>query len=317
VAEQPLVLTLENASTSGVRPLSYAFEVATDVNFNNRIFERTGIAPGENGRTTLRLPDPLATGRQYYWRARAEDGANTGEYSIPVVFNIFTPVVIGRPNLRSPSGSIDNFRPRFVIGNAPRTGPAGRITYRLELARDSGFTNRVDTWNVLEQSGQTTFSPISLPGGQQFFWRVRASDGAATGPLSEVLSFRTPTPVAPTPPGNPGVSCSPLPDNPEDIVRCRRSQYGSRMSSSQILSMLRAVARDLNNAGISGGPWGILEKESGHNCGGFSCDIICAGQGTSQRQHDVLIDAENTAEPTWGSPKRWPNIRVDECHIIN
>src|SRR5580765_8411880 len=76
VDKQPVTLLLENAVTSGPRPLSYMFEVAADVEFANKVFVREGIAPGEGGRTTLRLPDPLAAGRTYYWRGRAGDGAN-------------------------------------------------------------------------------------------------------------------------------------------------------------------------------------------------------------------------------------------------
>ncbi|PYR25412.1 MAG: hypothetical protein DMF92_20590, partial [Acidobacteria bacterium] len=71
VDKQPLTLTVENATTSGVRPLSYVFEVAIDADFNNKVFFRDSLAPGEGGRTSLRLPDALATGRSYYWRSRA------------------------------------------------------------------------------------------------------------------------------------------------------------------------------------------------------------------------------------------------------
>ena len=80
VDRQPVTLVVENAASNGQRPLSYVFEVATDAGFANIVWSRTGVTPGE-GRTTMRLPDPLATGRSYYWRARAEDGANTGPYS--------------------------------------------------------------------------------------------------------------------------------------------------------------------------------------------------------------------------------------------
>ena len=77
---QPLTLVVENATTTGVRPLSYSFEVATDGDFNQRVFHRDGVTPGEGGRTSVRLPDRLASGRTYYWRSRAGDGANAGRY---------------------------------------------------------------------------------------------------------------------------------------------------------------------------------------------------------------------------------------------
>jgi len=50
------------------------------------------------------------------------------------------------------------------------------------------------------------------------------------------------------------------------------------------------------------GPFGILRLRSNNNCGGSSCDIVCAGQGTSQRQYNVLPDAEG-AQTTRGLRK--------------
>jgi hypothetical protein len=87
------------------------------------------------------------------------------------------------------------------------------------------------------------------------------------------------------------------------------------MSEGQLVEFLKGTARSLNRNGIGGGPFGILRKEGGHNCGGWSCDIVCAGQGTSQRQHDVLSDADGDQTPVWGDAKRHPDIRVDQCSI--
>src|SRR6185312_17233155 len=53
VDKQPLTLMIQNASTSGVRPLSYVFEVATDAGFTNKVFSRDSITPGDGGHTTL------------------------------------------------------------------------------------------------------------------------------------------------------------------------------------------------------------------------------------------------------------------------
>ena len=90
--KQPITLLIENSASTGQRPLNYSFEVATDSNFNNIVFVREGVSPGENGRTALTLPNSLGTGRGYFWRAKAQDGANTGPYSSMVAFNVFTPV---------------------------------------------------------------------------------------------------------------------------------------------------------------------------------------------------------------------------------
>ena len=320
VEQQPVTLLLENASTNGERPLSYVFDVATDTGFTNKVFTREGVTPGEGGRTALRLPDPLASGRTYYWRAHAKDGANTGPASPLAFFTIFTPIVIEKPRLDSPVNNerLDGLQPHFRIANAPRSGPVGAIKYVLELSDADSFANKIAIWTFGEQPGQTRFeAPHKLVGDKQFFWHVYAFDTNtnAQGPWSDVQVFRTAVQVAIPPDGGGGTPCGPpYPNQPFGIVQCRRSQYG-HMSSSQTVAFLKGVAKDLNAANISGGPFGILEKGSGSNCNGFSCDIICAGQNNSQRQYDVLLDAEGSQTPTWGSPKTVPHIRIDTCVI--
>ncbi len=87
------------------------------------------------------------------------------------------------------------------------------------------------------------------------------------------------------------------------------------MSPAELLSLMRAIARDLNAAGISGGPFGILRKAGGNQCGGYSCDVVCAGQGNSQRQWDVVANVGATNDPAWNGPMTVPNIRIDVCEV--
>lgn len=213
VDQQPLTLMIENASTSGVRPLNYLFEVATDADFTNKVFSRDGISQGDGGRTSLRLPDKLAAERSYYWRARAQDGANTGPYSGASNFNVYTPIVIQQPGLVAPVGNIkvDSVHPRFTWANAPRSGPVGSITYVLEVSDADSFANKIAIWTVGEQSNQTSLdAPQDLGYTKQYFWHVRAYDPTTTGPWSSTQVFQTPDPpviAPPTPPpggGDPG-----------------------------------------------------------------------------------------------------------------
>ncbi|HXG55953.1 MAG TPA: hypothetical protein VNJ03_11285, partial [Vicinamibacterales bacterium] len=83
----------------------------------------------------------------------------------------------------------------------------------------------------------------------------------------------------------------------------------------QMLELMKASARSLNRNAIPNGPWGILRKAAGNQCGGYSCDIVCAGQGTSQRQVDILGDVEVAQVAGWGSTHTYPGIRVDVCEI--
>jgi len=208
VDEQPVSLLIENASSSGVRPLSYVFEVATDAGFTNKVFTREGIAPGDGGRTKLRLPDPLATGRSYFWRSRAEDGANTGPFSSAANFNVFTPIIIEAPEPMQPAqnSTVSSLRPQFVINNAGRAGPVGALSYMIEIADTFTFANKVATLTTGEQAGQTKADlTTDLKYGSVYYWRVRAADASTTGPWSNTFAFATGSaPVIPDPVPAPG-----------------------------------------------------------------------------------------------------------------
>ena len=313
VASQPVTLTLQNAPTNGERPLNYSFEVATDTTFTNPIFVRENIQPGADGRTTLRLSDALGTGRTYFWRGRAQDGANTGPYSGIAHFAIYTPISVGRPVPLSPANNmlLDSLLTTFNIANVSRSGPVGAMSYILEIADNESFGNRFAVWTFGEQPGQTRFTtPSPLPAGRQIFWRTRAYDTfGAGGDWSATAIFRTPAVQAPPPQTQPaGGSCTSA-GTPLGVLQCRRNQFPAHMSHSQIVQFLRVSASDINRLGSVGSPWGILEKTSGANCDGFSCDILCLGNGGGQIQRDVLIDAEGAQTPIWGGEVANPAIR--------
>ncbi|PYR37269.1 MAG: hypothetical protein DMF90_07400 [Acidobacteria bacterium] len=205
--KQPISLLIENASSNGPRPLNYRFEVASDPGFSNIAFSRAGVPQGTGGRTTLGLPDALASGRNYFWRARAEDGADTGPYATAATFIVFTPVVIGQPVPMSPVGNITigDLTPSFKVNNAPRSGPAGAITYVLELADSDSFGNKVAIWTFPEQPNQSSLgAPAALPPGKRLFWHVRGYDNNASGPWSDTAVFQTPVPHFPPPGGGGG-----------------------------------------------------------------------------------------------------------------
>jgi hypothetical protein len=84
------------------------------------------------------------------------------------------------------------------------------------------------------------------------------------------------------------------------------------MGEGEIVAFLRDVADSLNRNNIPGGRFGLLLKPSGHNCGGYSCDIVCSGNGGSQRQWDVLVDAGGATTPTWSEVS---GITVRVCEI--
>lgn len=297
---QPITLLLENAWSNGQRPLSYVFEVATDAAFNNKVFVREGVQPGDNGRTALRLPDALGTGRGYYWRAKAEDGANAGPYSAPTTFNLLTPLAFDKPSPLSPVGNerVSSEQPEFRWTNASRVGTPIEVSYVVEVATTDSFATKLVVWQYGEQPNETRVAAGSaLPGNMQLFWRVRAFQGGTVGPWSDTQLFRTPVPIVVAPPPTPGPaggSCASQPGHLQ-VVECRRKQFG-QMDPAQLNQFLRLVAADLTNGNHAGGPFGILEKPSGNQCLGYSCDIICASSG---RIWDTLADSEGAQDPIW------------------
>jgi len=78
--QQPLKITVGNATTSGVRPLSYYIEIASDVEFKNVVYSHGGFSVANGSQTIFQLPDMLPSDKDYFWRVRAEDGANTGPF---------------------------------------------------------------------------------------------------------------------------------------------------------------------------------------------------------------------------------------------
>ena len=148
ITDQPVTLTVRNASTNGVRPLSYVFEVASDAQFAQKVYSKASVPAGD-GQTSNRLSDVLAAAGTYYWRARAEDGANTGSYTNSVAFTIYVPVVIqaayacsaDQRGARQQSASDLHRQER----GQERAG--GTIRLRARHRADAGFSQPVYAWN--------------------------------------------------------------------------------------------------------------------------------------------------------------------------
>ena len=296
--DQPFNIVLENAISTSPRPFKMRMQIATDGNFSSVVWSRDGIEPGPNGQTRFTMPERLQPGRQYYYRAMADDGANQSAWSDVVGFQILMPAAFGAPTPRAPvaNAQVSSQRPELVAGNGAAQGPVGTAYYLFQVSTDASFSSLVVSEEAVQQGGETKLTvPAPLAYSRTYYWRVRISDGDTTGPWSATETFRTPAAPAPSPVPTPGPSPAPggscLLSSGEAIVVCNRNRYGV-MDQAQTLAFLIQSAKDLNAVGISGAPFGILKKSGGFNCGGWSCDILCSGNGSSQRQWDVLGDAE-------------------------
>ena len=203
-------LVLQNATTTGQRPLWMELDVASDATFQSMVHQASRVNPDPSGRTSYRLPAALSAGRTYYWRARALDGANTGPYSAVAHFSIFEPVVIGPPTAVTPTGNITTNRPEFRATNGAVSGPAGSLIVRFEVANAPDPAAIIAVVSTTPGAGGTTTMSLGeLPWNQTFYWRTYATDGTYTSPFSNVLTFKTPAapsgggPPAPPPPSPP------------------------------------------------------------------------------------------------------------------
>src|SRR5688572_4969871 len=192
-SQQPVRLLIENSSSNGVRPVSYLFEVATDANFTNKAFARSGVVPGADGRTSV-VVEALETGRKYFWRVKADDGANSSEPALSD-FEILPRPQLDPPPVHSPANNaqLTNRRPQLVVGRSNRNaGITGGVWYDFQIALDVTFGQIVIYGASGDDGAATGFTPDSdLAGNTTYYWRARASHAEITSDWSPINSFRT------------------------------------------------------------------------------------------------------------------------------
>jgi len=293
--DQPIKLMFQNSDTSGVRPITYRIQIASDPAFNSVVFERAGISPG-NVTTTLQLPNTLPTGRTYWWRVRAEDGANTGEYSKVVSFTTITPVELGPPNPLAPTGATSTLATDFQIREGAKSGPAERIVYTVQVANDPSFSSIAALFIVDETQPVTTISKnYTFLDNRTYYWRVQAKDAGeslAVSPWSGAVTFVTPKLAPPPPPPSGPIgngnwqSCGSTPG--EALVQCVHSAVYRQSTLENAFDVTKRVAWLLRGQG-----YGLLIKNSGENIiswqgKSFSISRVCAPSGNPVK---VLGDA--------------------------
>jgi hypothetical protein len=258
---EPPTLLIENGGTSGVRAIWLQLQVSTDAGFGQLVHHADQIPPGDGGRTTYRLPEPLGAGHTYYWRSRVSDGANTGPYSEISNFNVVPPVIIETPQPAEPSGNINTNKPEFKARNATISGTTG-VVYRFQVSQQSDFSQTTALLTAPPAaSGLTVVSMGDLPYNTTFYWRVWATDGSKESPVSNALAFKTPAPPAP-PPGGGGAPIDGLPKGPGG--RTPDPQGGALPLPGYGASVVQQVAALFPHLLASscqehGGSWGFMD----------------------------------------------------------
>jgi hypothetical protein len=127
----------------------------------------------------------------------------------PSVAGPIAGVEITAPKLLEPEhqATVPSGSPVRLLFESATTNGERPIRQQIEVALDPEFAQRVHSADNLApgQNGRTEYTLPVLPEGRGYFWRVRALDGANTGPYSPASLFsialavriETPVPLSP------------------------------------------------------------------------------------------------------------------------
>jgi hypothetical protein len=301
--DQPVSFAFDSATSSSPRPFTMHLQVASDYGFANIKFDRAGFEKPENSaRISFRLTDRLPKG-VYFWRVRAEDGANNSDWSAPAAFEALDQVIIGIPTTRSPINNerVASRTPTLTVGNSAASGPHRAVQYQFQGSTNASFTGVVADVTVGEGSGSTAYVvPTSLSYDTTYYWRARASDGEVTSDWTPTAVFRTPvTPTTPPPGGGGGgpvASCAGANSGPT-IVACIAGRYPERLVAGVSLSTRQANMSFLRDRIIEmgrcqGKDWAWNLKRGGPD---ISIDFITERINGQVEGHDIAFDYDNTS----------------------
>jgi hypothetical protein len=302
-SQQPIKLIIENATSNGVRPVSYMFEVATDSGFTTKVYARSGVPQGDNNRTSVQI-DRLDSSRSYYWRAKADDGANSSTFSASQ-FEILPKPVLNPPGPVSPINGdrAASRRPTLTVNNSDRNAGVGTVSYEFQVATDQAFTKLVAAGISDEGGGQSSFTPnADLAVDTLHYWRARAGDGETTSAWATTQTSRTPTPTpspgpSPNPGPRPGGSCAS--NNGPAIVSCIAAKYPEYLVAGVSLGQRQANMSFIRDRIIEAGKCGGLDLGQNLKRGGpdLSIDFLAWRQPGGDMGVDIAFDYDNTSTP--------------------
>jgi hypothetical protein len=174
--EVPLTPTLQWHRVPQVE--HFHLQVARDSQYNVLIVNDSLL------RDTFATIGPLLSGTKFYWHIRAKNAAGASPFSESFTFTTLVvapaaPFLISPPNGTNPAP----IRPTLEWNLS-----YGATSYRLQVARDSSFTQRVfDDSTIMVPSWEVG----PLTGGTIYYWRVNAKNSAGVSPFSETWWFKT------------------------------------------------------------------------------------------------------------------------------
>lgn len=186
------VLAVNNATDPDSANLTYNFDLALDKDFTQIVASAMGIAEG-TGTTSWQLPVTLTENTCYYWRAQADDWLVKGSWMATAQFFVNTanesptaPIVI----MPSNGSQITTLSADVVAANS--TDPDyDQLTYLFEMDTAITFDSPdiIRSGNIPEGQGTTPWNVNGLKDNTYYYVHVKANDGSADSPWSEVTGF--------------------------------------------------------------------------------------------------------------------------------
>jgi hypothetical protein len=207
VTQLPVTLTVQNSSTNGQRTVKYVFDVASDAAFTAKVIDAASVTQGDNGQTKYTIDKGLEAGKTYYWRAKADDGANQSAPAAAKDFAVYT-LSISTPVQIYPTANMkvaaSEAPVTLTIQNSTTNGERA-LRYIFEVATDPSFNTRVYGVEVASGGNDRTQLRVdtTLEYARIYYWRARATDGVAQSAWSNAYGFSVDAPVVVTPPSTP------------------------------------------------------------------------------------------------------------------
>jgi hypothetical protein len=289
----PVKLVFNNASSNGERPFWYVVELASDAAFTTKLFANGKVTPANGAQTTVVVDGTLVAERSYFWRVKADDGANASEFSATARFDLVVPIVMAAPTPVSPVGgqTTSSTRPTLTATNGRVEGRAGRVEYWFEVAADQAFSKMISQQGVERNaSGTTSVQTGDLPVNSLLFWRVAGFNGRLTGPWSAVQSFRTPAGSSPAPAPSPAPTPAPPPGG-----RTPDPPPGGQLPLPNMAGVVQQVAAQFPNA---------LRNS-------------CQEAGGSWEFMDRVVDALRQHDSRWGYNWKRGNVGDPSMDVVN
>ena len=163
--------------------LTYSYRVYSDLGLTNIVASINGIEPGNNGTTSWTVTPVLSENTFYYWQVIVidEHGAETSSEVAEFFVNSYNDAP-SKPAIIAPAidGEITSKDLTIAVKNAT-DADNDPLFYRFQIDTVDTFDSAsLMTSELLEEgTEETVWSVTGLDDNTNYYWRVRAIDGAA------------------------------------------------------------------------------------------------------------------------------------------